>query len=282
MPEVNGLSVAFVEGHPADAARVLEGLSVADSAEFLAELAPRWAVPVLRHLRPALCTKLIEHLTDDRVARFLQAMGAQEVSQLLQRMTPERQTRLLSRLPVAAAVGVRMLIGYPKGTCGAIMDPSPLALAPESTVAEGLEQVRQFEGELGDCVFVCDSQRRLVGVLGLAELVRGAPRGVVTSVMWTPKHTVPALASIASAARHEGWESFHVLPVVERENRLVGAAHRRELMKHLSGGVAPTDPPLATGAAGAYWQTLAALTEGVVRALPPVSPVGRARRDDER
>jgi len=282
MPEVNGLSVAFVEGHPAEAARVLEGLSVADSAEFLAELAPRWAVPVLRQLRPALCTKVFEHLNDDQVARFLQVMGAQEVSQLIQRVTPERQTRLISRLPVAAAVAVRMLIGYPKGTCGAIMDPSPLVLAPDSTVAEALEQVRQFEGELGDCVFACDSQRRLVGVLGLAELVRGPPRGSVASVMWTPEHTVPALASIASAARHHGWESFHVLPVVERENRLVGAAHRRVLRMQLSGGVMPTDPPLATGAAGAYWQTLAALTEGVVRALPPVSPVGSMRRNDER
>ena len=282
MSEANGLSVAFVEGHPAEAARVLEGLSVADSAEFLAGLTPRCAVPVLRHLRPALCTRLFEHLSDDQAARLLQVMGAQEVSQLLQQVIPERQTRLLSRLPVAAAVAVRMLIGYPKGTCGAIMDPSPLVLSPDSAIAEGIEQVRQFEGELGDCVFVCDAQRRLVGVLGLAELVRGAPKAAVADVMWRPEHTVPALASIASIARHEGWESFHLLPVVERENRLVGAAHRRVLLRQLGGGVAPADPPLATGAAGAYWQTLAVLTEGVVRALPPVSPVGRLRRNDER
>ena len=281
MPEVNGLSVAFVEGHPAEAARVLEGLSVPDSAQFLAELAPRWAVPVLRHLRPALSTKLFEHLNDDQLGGFLQVMGAQEVAQLLQRVSSERQTRLVARLPVAVAVAVRMLIGYPKGTCGAIMDPSPLVLAPESSAAEGLEQVRQFEGEPGDCVFVCDAQRRLSGVVGLTQLVRAAPRADVAGVMRTPVYTVPALASIASAVRHEGWENFRVLPVVERENRLVGAVHRPTLIRALAGGIAPADPPLATGAAGAYWQTLAALTEGVVRALPPVPPVGRVRRNDE-
>ncbi|HXV11411.1 MAG TPA: CBS domain-containing protein [Burkholderiales bacterium] len=281
MAEVNGLSVAFVEGHPAEAARVLEGLSVPDSAEFLAALAPRAAVPVLRHLRPALCTKLFEHFDDDQVGRFLKVMGAQEVAQLIQRVSAERQTRLVSRLPVGVAVAVRMLIGYPKGTCGAIMDPSPLVISPESTVAEGLEQVRQFEGEPGDCVFVCDSQRRLSGVVGLGQLVRAAPRSAVADVMWMPEHTVPALASVASIARHEGWESFRVLPVVERENRLVGAVHRQILRRQLAGGMAPADPPLATGAAGAYWQTLSALTEGVVRALPPVPPVGRMRRNDE-
>lgn len=281
MAEVNGLSVAFVEGHPAEAARVLEGLSAADSAAFLAELTPRWAVPVLRHLRPAHCTRLFEHLSDEQVGRFLQVMGAQEVAQLIQRVGAERQTRLLSRLPVAVAVAVRMLIGYPKGTCGAMMDPSPLVLAPEATVAEGLDQVRQFEGEPGDCLFVCDAQRRLSGVVGLGQLVRAAPKAAVSDVMCTPQHTVPALASVASIARHEGWESFRVLPVVERENRLVGAVHRQILRTQLAGGMVPTDPPLATGAAGAYWQTLAALTEGVVRSLPPVPPVSRIRRNDE-
>ena len=162
------------------------------------------------------------------------------------------------------------------------MDPAPLVLPPDATVGEGLEQLRQFEGDPADCEFVCDSQRRLLGVVGIARLVRAALRGSLESVMEPPEYTVTALASIASMARHEGWERFHVLPVVERENRLVGALHRGVLKRELAGGVAMSEPPLATGAAGAYWATLTALTEGVVRALPPVTPVGKIRRNDER
>lgn len=282
MREVNGLSVAFVEGHPTEAARVLEGLSPADGAEFLAAVAPPLALPVLRHLGPAFCAKVFGRLDDDQVSRLLQPMGPQEVSRLLQHVPLERQTQLLMRLPVATAVAVRMLIGYPKGTCGASMDPSPLVLSLEATVAEALVQVRQFEGEPGDCVFVCESQRRLVGVLGVAELVRAAPRAAVASVMRAPEHTVYALASVGSTAGHPGWETFHVLPVVERENRFVGAMHRRVLMKQRSSVTANANPPLVDGAAGAYWETISALTAGVIRALPPVSPVGKARRNDER
>lgn len=282
MPEVNGLSVAFVEGHPAEAARVLEGLSAADTAEFLMALAPRTAASVMRQLRPAFCGKVFERMDDEQVGRLLQPMGPQEVSQLLQRVPAERQTHLLARLPVATAVTVRMLIGYPKGTCGASMDPSPLVLAPDATFAEALEQLRRFEGEPGDCFFVCDPQRRLLGVIGLVDLVRAAPRAAVASVMRAPEHTVSALASVGSTAQHPGWEAFHVLPVVERESRLVGAVHRRALMEKVSGDTLQADPPFATGAAGAYWQTLSALTEGVIRALPPVGPVGKTRRNDER
>lgn len=282
MPEVNGLSVAFVEEHPAEAARVLEDLSPADSAEFLGTVAPRLAVPVMRRLRPAFCSKVLERLDDDQVGRLLRPMGPQEVSQLLQRMATERQTHLLARLPVATAVAVRMLIGYPKGTCGAAMDPSPVAIAPDATVAEVLEQLRRFEGELADCLFVCDSQRRLLGVIPMAELVRAAPRAAVSGVMLAPEHTISALASVGSTAHHPGWEAFHVLPVVERDNRLVGAVHRRALMQQFSAGKPHVDPPFAGGAAGAYWQTLSALTEGVVKVLPPVSPVAQTRRNDER
>lgn len=282
MPEAKGLSVAFVEGHPAESARVLESLSPSDSAEFLAAVSPRLAAPVLRHLAPAICAKVLEQLDDALIVPLLEAMGFQEVSQLLQRVPGERQTRLLGRLPVATAIAVRLLIGYPKGTCGAAMDPSPLVLPPELTVAEALEQLRQFEGELGDCVFVCDSQRRLVGVIALGELVRAAPRAALSSVMLMPQHSLSALASVASTVRHPGWDHFHVLPVVERENRLVGAARRDVLSRQRSEANAQTSPPLTAGAAGAYWQTISVLTEGVIRALPPVTPLGKARRSDER
>ena len=282
MAEVNGLSVAFAEGHPVEAGRVLENYSAADSAEFLAAIAPRLAASVMRHLRPAFCSKVLERLDDEQVGRLLQPLGPQEASQLLQRVPAERQTQLLALLPVATAVAVRMLIGYPKGTCGASMDPSPFVVAPDATVAEVLEHLHRFEGEVGDCIFVCDTQRRFLGVIGVADLVRAPPRAAVASVMGAPEHTISALASIASTAQHEGWETFHVLPVVERENRLVGVVHRRTLSQHLSGGTHQPQPPFAAGAAGAYWQTLSALTEGVVRALPPVSPVARTRRNDER
>ncbi len=282
MPEVNGLSVSFVEGHPAEAARVLEGLAAADGAEFLAALSPKIAVPVLRQLRPAFCTKLFEHLDDEQIGRLLHLMGPQEVSEVLQRVPVFRQTQLITRLPVPTAIAVRLLIGYPKGTCGAVMDPSPFMVSPEASAGEALEQLRQFSGDPGDCIFVCDSQRRLLGVMEIAELVRSAPGETVADIMRAPEHTISALGSVASTARHAGWERFHILPVLERENRLVGAAHRRIVLRHLSSEVVASEPPLASGAAGAYWQTLSLLAEGLVRALPPVAPVGKAGKNDER
>ncbi len=103
------------------------------------------------------------------------------------------------------------------------MDPWPLALAPEMTAGDALEQIRKFEGEISDCLFVSNGQRKPAGVLSPADLLRVTSRETLSAIMRPAVHKVPALASVTLVADHPGWEEFHVLPVMERENRLVGA-----------------------------------------------------------
>jgi magnesium transporter len=282
MPDTNALSIAFLESHPADAARVLEGLDAADTAQFLAALPPRLAAPVLRHVGPPYCARVFAQLDDAQVGALTHVMGPQAAARALQQLPAERQLRLLAQLPVGTSIAIRLLIGYPKGTCGAAMDPWPLALAPETPVAEALEQTRSFEGVLGDCLFIANGDRRVLGVVSLAELMRAAPRDSLSAVMRPARHAVSALASMASANGHPGWEIFHALPVVERENRLVGALPRSAFNDaHAAPPPAP-DAHLVAGTFGAYWRMLSALAELVVGTLPPVGPVAEERRKDER
>jgi magnesium transporter len=278
---MNGLSRAFVESHTAEAARVLEALPPGDTAGFLAELAPQLAASLLRHMSPPYSAKLFEALGDERAAGLYRVAGPQAAAQVLQQFSHERQAQLLALLPVGMAVAIRLLIGYPAGTCGGCMNPWPLTLMRDTSAAEALAQVRAFEGEIGDCVFVTDDQRRLQGVTALDALVRAAPATPLEALMVPPEHTVSALAMTAAVAGNPGWDFFHVLPVVERENRLVGALHRHAL----AASAAPRAPQAAGGAegvAGAYWQTISVLAQVVVGALPAVPPLEPPRRKDER
>lgn len=282
MREVNGLSRAFVETHAEEAARVLEALPAADTAHFVAALSPQLAASVLRQMSPPYCAKLFALLGDEQATGLFRVVGPQVAAQILQQFSTERQARLLALLPVGAAVAIRLLIGYPVGTCGACMNPWPLALMPDTTAAEALEQIRRFEGEIGDCVFVTDDQHKLQGVAGLHALVRAEPETALAALMAAPMHKVSALATASAVAGQAGWDEYHVLPVVERENRLVGALHRHALVATLATKPSGPAPDLAGGVAGAYWQTVAGLAQIVVSTLPPVSPVERTGRDDER
>jgi len=282
MAEAGGLSQAYVEAHAAEAARVLEAMPAADTARYVAELSPQRAASLLRHMSPPYCAKLFEFIGDEKATGLCRVVGPQSAAQVLQQLPAERQAQLLSLLPVGVAVAIRLLVGYPVGTCGSCMNPWPLALTRETAAGDALAQIRAFEGEIGDCVFITDEQRRLRGVAGLDALVRAAPNTLLESLMVVPADTVSALAMVSAVAGLPGWDQFHVLPVVERENRLVGALHRNALASELAGKPATPAASAAGGLAGAYWQTVSVLAQIVVGTLPPVEPVERARRTDER
>lgn len=282
MPEFNGLSIAFAESHPAEAARVLETLAVADTVGFMGALAPRLAAAILRHLGPPYAARVIATLEEEHVTAVIQFMGPQAAARVVQQLSNDRQLQLLARLPVATSIAIRLLVGYPRGTCGAYMDPWPLALAPDMTAADALEQIKNFDGELGDCLFVSNGQRRLVGVLRLGDLVRAGSREPLSALTRPVVHTVSALASASLVAAHPAWDDFHALPVVERENRLVGALYRRALSAALAAPAARFQPNLASGVFAAYWQVVSALTEVAIGALPPVPPLSEERRNHER
>jgi len=279
--ELIELSAEFVKAHPAEAARVLEGLAPEDTAAFVAALDAKLAAIAMQHLGVAYCAKVLQRLDDDQAAERIRPMSSQAAARLLHNLGSERQVRLLGLLPVTTAVALRLLIGYPKGTCGACMDPAPLVVSPETTVGEAIEQARRHEErERGDCVFVADAQRRLIGVVALGDLLR-APQGeVVSAVMRRPEHAVSALALSATAAAHPGWDMFHLLPVVERENRIVGGLHRRALARDLGESAVRPAPALVNGVTGAYWNTVSVLAQVVVGTLPPVSPVATRRNDE--
>lgn len=278
MGDATGLSAVFAASHPADAARVLETIAAPDTAEFIAALEPRLAAAIVRQFEPPYAARVFGLIDDNHGAAVIQSMGPQAAARLVQQLPHDRQLKLLAQLPVGTSIAIRLLVGYPRGTCGACMDPWPLALAPDMAATDALEQIRKYDGDIGDCVFVSNGQRRLVGVLALGDLLR-APAGEPLSARVHPAtHTLSALASVNVVEGHPGWEAYHVLPVVERENRLVGALHRHALSAALA--APPTgrmQPSAASGVFAAYWQVVSALTEVTLSALPPVPPLAERK-----
>ncbi|MGN2391928.1 magnesium transporter MgtE N-terminal domain-containing protein [Pelomicrobium sp. G1] len=279
---MNGLTLTFVEGHPADAARVLEGLPAPESAAFVARLPARLGALLLRYMAPLYGGRLLALLDDKTAVALVERLSPHEAAGLLQQLSSERQARLLQALPVATAVALRLLIGYPRGTCGAAMDPWPPTASPGTLAEEALAQVRAFDGDPGDALLVVNGQRRLLGVVPLAVLVKATPRDTLMKLMRPPVHAVSALATLASVAQHSGWAEFHALPVVERDNRLVGRLHRSAVNPARQPPLEAAEGHLGAGLAAAYWQVLAALAQMVVGVLPAIQPIDGTRKSDER
>lgn len=279
MASGEALSYAFLETHPADAARVLERLAPAAAAALLKSAPLRLAAPVLRQMLPLAGARCLEPLDDSETAGLLRGVGVQAGVALLRYIGADRRARLLTQLPTALTLAYELLLGYPEGTVGAWMDPRALALPADMSCGESLERVRQADESLIADPFVIDRNQRLLGYVELADLLRAHEATPLTRLLRASPHRLPAQALLAGLREHPGWREASTLPVVEHGDRLVGALTHAALQRALA--LEPHAPqPRSTedtlaGIAGAYWFGVSALIQTLVGLLPV------ARREEE-
>jgi len=273
MASSEDLTYAFLEAHPADAARVLERLAPASAAALLQSAPWRLASPVLRQMLPLAAVRCLEQMDDTEVAGLLRSAGPQTGVALLRYFGAERRPRLMALLPTALTFAYEMLLGYPEGTIGAWMDPHPLALPSDMTAGESLERVRQTEEAMVADPFVIDRNQRLMGYVELADLLRADATTALSRLARPSPHRLPTQALLTGLREHQGWRETSTLPVVERGDRLVGTFTHAALQRALS--IVEQSKPTSSspqdtlpGIAGAYWFGVSALIQALVSLLP--------------
>lgn len=272
MASSEDLTYAFLEAHPADAARVLERLVPTSAAALLQSVPLRLTSPVLRQMYPLAGARCLELLDDTETVGLLRGVGAQAGVALLRHLAAERRTRLLTQLPTTLTLAYELLLGYPEGTVGAWMDPRALALPSTMTVGESLERVRRADESLIADPYVIDHNQRLLGYVELADLLRANPTTTLAQRVRSSPHRLPTQALLTGLYEHPGWHEASTLPVVERGDRLVGAlthaALQRALAIEQSKPIQRHTEDTLAGIAGAYWFGVSSLIQALVNLLP--------------
>jgi len=271
------LSLAFMRGHPVQAARVLETLPAGDAAQLFASVPARLGAVVLAAMLPNRAALCIAALEDARTLELLATMGTQPTVALLRHLPEPRRQALIGRLPTIVALASTMLLGYAEDTLGAWADPDVVTLSAETRAADALAHVRVAPPAY-PVIFVADGERRLAGAVPLQILLKAPGESTLATLMQRPSVVLAAHAPLAGSAAHPGWEQFSLLPVVETDQRLVGVLTRdalaRALKRATSPGVRSTDDANVTGLlARGYWQALSGLIDSGLFLLPRVAPV---------
>lgn len=269
------LSLAFMRGHPAQAARVLETLPDAEAAALFQRAPARLGAVVLAAMLPRRAARCIEALDDARALEVLASMGTQPTVALLRHLPEARRQRLITGLPTGTALASTLLLGYTEDTLGAWADPDIITLTADTRVGDVIERVRQTPATHA-WVFVTDAQQRLAGVVSLATLLHAPQGATLATLMQRPPAVLPANAPLSGAAAHPGWERGSTLPVVEPGERLVGALTHDALaraLRRIAPAPAARDATVPVLFARGYWHTLSGLFESGLVLLPRVPAV---------
>src|SRR5690606_29096441 len=113
----------------------------------------------------------------------------------------------------------------PPDSAGRIMSPNYVMVRRYATVGEALEAVRRspLKREGIAVVFITDATRRYEGFVRLTDLVKADPDTPVSELIEGADVRVAASDAATAAARLLQRLDLPAVPVVDRENRLVGA-----------------------------------------------------------
>ncbi len=213
---------ALTRMHPADRADAFETLDDKQQAAIMPRLDVPVAADLLEELEDEEAADAAEILSTDRLADVLDEMEPDEAADVLGDLPPERAALALAEMQDAD--DVRPLLGHSDKTAGGLMTTDYIALRRRATVAQAIEFLRQVEldGDVPYYLYVVDRDRRLVGIVGLRELVIHSPETCIEAIMNPNVIQVHTGADQEDVAQTMSKYDLPALPVVDSSGILQG------------------------------------------------------------
>ncbi len=231
MQAYEALIRSYAEAQPETFARQLEGLEHGEAAKVLEKLPPERAGRILERMNSSMGARVVEHVRREQAAALVRGLHPQAASALLRQMPVETREAVLERLPEPDARRLRDHLAYAPDTAGGMMTPGVLSLPVDLTVQEAIATLRKAPPETVFYLYVTGRDGKLVGVVGMRELLLAGPREPIASLVQGSVATVPAHTDREVVARIMDDRGLLALPVVDGASRLLGVVTHEQALE---------------------------------------------------
>ena len=156
--------------------------------------------------------EVVDELYVDDAVDLIEEMPANVVKRILQQADPD--TRKM----------INEILKYPDDSAGSIMTTEYVSLRPNMTVLDAIKRIRRtgVDKETIYTSYLTKENRKLIGILSIKTLLLSDEDDVVEHIMETNVISVNTLDDQEVVAQMFNKYDFLAIPVVDRENRLVG------------------------------------------------------------
>ena len=235
-------------------ASVFRLLSKEQGAEVFAELdAPEQEV-IINSITDKELTEIVEDMYVDDAVDMMEELPANIVKRVMRAATPE--TRAL----------INQYLKYPENSAGSIMTAEFVDLKKYMNVRESLARIRRV-GEDKETIYVCyvtNAHRRLEGVVTVKDLLLHDDEAVIEDIMDTNVIFVRTTDDRSEAAERISDYDLLAIPVVDKEDRLVGIVTVDDVIDvleeeatedfDLMAGISPSDKPYSRTGVVEMWK----------------------------
>ncbi len=220
------LASAVEQQEAADAADTIERLQEDERAELLEQMDEQPAADALAEMLPPLASGVLEDLLEEdreKAVRLLTLMAPDDAADLLQLLNDGARETLFGLMSVDESRLLRRLVGYDTESAGGLMTTDFPSLRSGMTVTEAIDLIRQAEipDELNELP-VTSAEGKLVGIIGLRELLLGRPDDRIAALMAEGVRAARVDMDREQVAHEFDRYDHSMLPVLDDQERLLG------------------------------------------------------------
>lgn len=224
--------------HPAQIADLVEGASHEEGEEIIhaVESDVELTADVFEELDTEHQLEFLKTRSNEEAAKVLGRMAPDDAADLLGELEHDRLTPVLAMMPAPQQHKLRQLLQYHPTTAGGMMNPDYISVVRGTSAADALERVRADDKaphQLLSTLFVTEADGKLIGSLGVVDLLRGDPETKVEDEPGLVDLRVSSGADLADVTLMMADYNLTALAVTDSASNLVGAISVDDLLEAL-------------------------------------------------
>lgn len=234
-PHARSLWQQFIALHPADIAQFLSDIDRDDAQQLIKKLPKRLEIGIFTYLSNDMKIFMLSLLDRSEKIMILNAMHLDELTDLFDELSDQELKEYLELLNAHDRNQVLALLKFDPESAGGIMDTDVLTLREDFTVEKAIHVIQRLKPrlELHQQIYVIGKENKLVGHIGLEDLVLKSPQARLSSFMEKNElvaHVNEDQEEVAKKMMH-----YHLVtvPVVGKNNYFLGVIPSNTLVSIL-------------------------------------------------
>lgn len=214
----------LVGNHPADIAKIIQGLSEENQFYVFELLDADTAADVLMEFDDVTRERMVADIEDDRLTALVDKMASDDATDLVAELPKEIADKVLRSIDKVGSAEVKALLRHEEDTAGGIMAMEFVSVLENETVGEAIRKIRTKAEEVNQVynVYVVDADGVLVGVLPLKKLLLAKGNQKVRDLMNADVISVPTDMDQEEVANFFRRYDLVSMPVINHTGMLVG------------------------------------------------------------
>ena len=210
--------------NPADIAAMLSGLRENKISVIFRLLPKELAAETFVEMETEDQELLIQGFSDNELKEVLDELYVDDAADLVEEMPANVVRRILRQADPEMRRSINQILQYPENSAGSLMTTEYVSLRPNMTVEESILRIRR-QGVDKETIYTCyvTKDRKLLGIVTVKDLLLAEDdETLIQDIMLTNLISVTTHTDQEQVAHMFGKYDFLALPVVDKENRMVG------------------------------------------------------------